>query len=176
MAEGLQHLWAGWRGEYIADANTTARTDVSTHVPEECVFCRIFTSKLPDTETFVVSTGSLCVGILNLYPYTSGHMMVIPKSHVANLGDLSNDESRELWAMINRADAAVRKAFNPDGVNVGINQGRAAGAGIPAHLHVHIVPRWSADTNFMTAIADTRIIPESLSRTHSRLVEAWNTL
>ncbi len=173
--EGLAHLWAGWRSDYIAGANTSSRSEVSSHVPEGCTFCRIFASSLPDTETFVVDSGKWCVAILNLYPYTSGHMMVIPRSHVANIGDLNPEESNELWEMINQADAAVRRAFQPEGVNIGINQGRAAGAGIPAHLHVHIVPRWAADTNFMTAVADTRIIPESLSNTHQRILAAWSS-
>jgi diadenosine tetraphosphate (Ap4A) HIT family hydrolase len=110
---------------------------------------------------------------MNRYPYTSGHMMVIPRRHIANIGDLDPDESTELWQMINHGDAAVRKTFDPDGVNVGINQGRAAGAGIPAHLHVHIVPRWASDTNFMTTIAETRVIPEPLNRSHERLAATW---
>lgn len=173
---GLAHLWAGWRSDYIAGANATSRTEVSSHTPEGCTFCRIFASSLSHAETFVVESGKRCVAILNLYPYTSGHMMVIPRAHVANIGDLNADESNDLWAMINQADAAVRRAFRPEGVNIGINQGRAAGAGIPAHLHVHVVPRWSADTNFMTAVADTRIIPESLDETYRRLMAAWGTV
>jgi diadenosine tetraphosphate (Ap4A) HIT family hydrolase len=173
---GLAHLWAGWRNEYISDANANGRTDVASHVADDCVFCRILESGLPDADTLIVAHGERCIGIMNRYPYTSGHMMVIPRRHLANIGDLDADESAELWLMINQGDAAVRKTFDPDGVNVGINQGRAAGAGIPAHLHVHIVPRWASDTNFMTTIAETRVIPEPLNRSHQRLAETWQSL
>jgi diadenosine tetraphosphate (Ap4A) HIT family hydrolase len=176
VTQGLAHLWAGWRGEYIADANEAGRTDISKHEPSGCVFCRLFASELPPLDTLIVARGQFCVAILNRYPYTSGHMMLIPNRHVANLADLTPDESAELWTMINHGDSSVRRAYSPDATNVGINQGRAAGAGIPAHLHVHVVPRWASDTNFMTAIADTRIIPEPLERTHARLVEAWSLI
>jgi diadenosine tetraphosphate (Ap4A) HIT family hydrolase len=176
VAEGLAHLWAGWRDGYISSANANGRTDVSTHASDDCVFCRILASGLPDSDTLIVAHGTGCVGIMNRYPYTSGHMMVIPRRHVANIGDLDSDESAELWLMINQGDAAVRTAFDPDGVNIGVNQGRAAGAGIPAHLHVHIVPRWASDTNFMTTIAETRVIPEPLDRSHQRLSATWQSL
>ena len=109
---------------------------------------------------------------MNLYPYTSGHLMVMPLRHVGELEALTDDERDELWASVTRAVSAVKAVYAPDGVNVGINLGRAAGAGVPGHLHVHVVPRWLADSNFMTAVADTRVLPESLGESAAKLRKA----
>ncbi len=111
--------------------------------------------------------------MVNIFPYTSGHLMVMPCRHVGDLSALTDDEAAALMAMTRQATAAVQAAYAPDGINVGINLGRAAGAGVPGHLHVHVVPRWTGDTNFMTSVAETRVMPEPLSQTFERLHGAW---
>ena len=111
--------------------------------------------------------------ILNAYPYNSGHVMVLPNRAVADLDDLTREEHEELWRLVTDAVTAIRAAYSPEGVNVGLNLGRAAGAGVPDHLHVHCLPRWAGDTNFMTSVAETRVLPEPLDETHSRLTAAW---
>ena len=111
--------------------------------------------------------------MLNVFPYTSGHLMVLPRRAVAELSGLTDEEYLELWATVRDAVAAVETALDPGGVNVGVNLGRAAGAGIPGHLHVHVVPRWSGDTNFTTTVANVRVLPEALEESWRRLREAW---
>ncbi len=161
----VEHLWAGWRMAYV-----TAGVDVAEG---STLFEAIVASDLPDDETFIVWRGDECFALMNLHPYTSGHVMVLPKRGVAELGDLTESESAELWDGVRAAVAAVTTAFGPHGVNVGANLGRGAGAGIPDHLHMHIVPRWDGDTNFMTAIANTRVMPEALIESWRRIVDAW---
>ncbi len=138
-----------------------------------CTFCKILGSSEPDEATYVVWRGRECAAVLNAYPYASGHVLVMPIRHVGEIGELSGDESAGMWSAIRDAVAALGEAYAPEGLNVGFNLGRAAGAGIPAHLHAHVVPRWLGDTNFMTALAETRVLPESLSLTWERLREAW---
>ncbi len=140
---------------------------------EQTLFEAIEASGLPDEETFVVHRGPKCLALLNAYPYTSGHLLVVPRRARAALAELTEDEHAALWSTVRDAVAAVEAAYSPDGVNVGLNQGAAAGAGVPSHLHVHVLPRWSGDTNFMTTTADTRVLPEALGKTWRRLVEAW---
>ena len=170
-------LDATWRGAYIESATKAERDDVADgfDVGDEarCVFCSILTSGRPDNETHIVHRGVSAMAILNAYPYTSGHVMVMPLRHVGELTDLAEGERNELIAMLTEANAAVKKVYQPDGANVGINLGRAAGAGVPGHLHVHLVPRWNGDTNFMTSIAEVRVVPESLDRTRTKLTDAW---
>jgi ATP adenylyltransferase len=126
-----------------------------------------------DESNYIVHRGKHCIVILNAYPYTSGHCMVMPVRHVGTLVDLNADEATELWSLVTHASAALGSAYAPEGINVGANLGRAAGAGIPGHLHVHLVPRWNGDTNFMTAIAETRVVPESLASSWRKLRAAW---
>ena len=145
----------------------------ATDVGEQTLFEAIDASGLPDEETFVVHRGPKCLALLNAYPYTSGHLLVVPRRARAVLAELTEDEHAALWSTVRDAVAAVEAAYSPDGVNVGLNQGAAAGAGVPSHLHVHVLPRWSGDTNFMTTTADTRVLPEALGETWRRLVEAW---
>jgi ATP adenylyltransferase len=168
-------LWAGWRSEYIDGVNDEKVPGLQS---ESCVFCAILTSGRPDDETHVLwrHPRGGAVGIINAYPYTSGHMMVMPTRHVANLEDLDDDEGRALWAALGQAVRAVRSAYAPDGLNVGANLGKAAGAGVPGHLHIHVVPRWTGDTNFMTSVAEVRVLPESLSSSSARLRQAWSDL
>ncbi len=174
MAEGeLDRLWAGWRSRYVNgddDERLEAADDAGVG---GSLFERILACGLSDAESYILWRGEHCFAILNAYPYTSGHMMVLPNRAVADLELLSPAESAELWAGVQHGVAAVKAAYRPDGVNVGINLGRAAGAGVPDHLHVHVVPRWFADTNFATSIANARLLPESLEDTWTRLSDAW---
>lgn len=164
----LEHLWAGWRSEYIEGATNPPPTGA-----DGCVMCRLGEVEEPAAESHVLWRGGLTAAALNAYPYTSGHLMVIPRRHVGELEDLSPDEAAELWATATAAVRAVKAAYRPEGINVGLNLGRAAGAGIPGHLHVHVLPRWAGDSNFMTSVAETRVMPETLSRSWSKLREAW---
>lgn len=127
-----------------------------------CIFC----ARQAD---LVVFDGSLCYVILNLYPYNNGHLMIVPSRHVATLGELTTEELTEIGTLTQRAEAALMEAYQPHGLNVGINLGKSAGAGILDHLHVHVVPRWSGDTNFMTVVGDMRVLPEDLGASAARL-------
>lgn len=167
----LERLWAGWRSEYI-ESVTSEPHDSSG---ESCVFCRILASGLDDEATHVLwrHPDGTAIAILNAYPYTSGHLMVMPTRHVADLEDLDSNESGALWSGITLAVAAMKKAYRPDGLNVGANLGRSAGAGVPGHLHLHVLPRWAGDSNFMTSVAEARVLPESLSASAAKLRRAW---
>ena len=169
---GLARLWAGWRSGYIERLNDDG-AEVRPDLDGRSLFERIFASDLPDDESFILWRGRWCFAVLNAYPYGSGHLMVLPQRAVPDVGDLMNDESAELWEGVRTAVAAIRRAYEPDGVNVGINLGAGAGAGVPDHLHVHCLPRWSGDTNFMTTVAETRILPEPLAVTWQKLHDAW---
>lgn len=158
----LERLWAGWRSVYIESA-TAAPSD------GECVFCAILESGLPDEKTHIVSRSDRSFVILNAYPYTSGHLMVMPLRHVPDLSDLDPDERIDLWETVHHAIDTVNAAYKPEGINLGANLGQAAGAGVPGHVHVHVVPRWAGDTNFMTSVAETRVMPESLDQTWNKL-------
>ena len=161
----LERLWAGWRSTYIQSALSDD--------DDGCVFCGILASGKPDEGIYVLWRGTHCFAILNAYPYTSGHLMLMPLRHVGELEELTPDETAELWAGVTDAVKAVKAAYSPGGINVGINLGRGAGAGVPGHLHVHCLPRWGADTNFMTSIAEARVLPEALPDTYRRLHAAW---
>jgi ATP adenylyltransferase len=162
----IERLWAGWRGEYVGSATAQDPRD-------QCVFCRILASGEPDEATYTLWRGKHVVAILNAYPYTSGHLMVMPSRHVADLEALDAEEGAELWGALTAAVTAVKAAYTPDGLNVGANLGLAGGAGIPGHLHLHCLPRWNGDTNFMTSVAETRVLPEALPATWARLRATW---
>jgi len=166
-SRAMDRLWAGWRSSYVAVAGNGEPTG------ERSLFRRILASGLPDEETHVVWRGQLNFAILNAYPYTSGHVLVMPYREVGELEDLTPDESGELWAAVRDAVVAIKTAYAPQGVNVGLNLGQAAGAGIPSHMHVHVLPRWNADSNFMTAVAEVRVLPEALGDTWRKLRAAW---
>jgi ATP adenylyltransferase len=138
-----------------------------------CVFCAIVRSAEADDARYVLWTGSFTTALLNAYPYAPGHVMVLPIRHVRDLDELEPEEAVELWDGVHRAVAAVKTAYHPEGMNLGANLGRAAGAGIPAHLHAHVVPRWIGDTNFMTSVAGVRVLPESLGDSWAKLRAAW---
>ncbi len=164
----LERLWNGWRSSYISSLGSDA-----DEPGQGSVFTRILESGLPDDQTNIVHRGRNCFAILNAYPYGTGHLLVLPYREVANLDDLDGAETAELWATVTDAVGAVTAAYSPDGVNVGLNLGRAAGGSVSEHLHVHVVPRWIGDGNFMTAIANTRTLPEPLDDTAAKLRVAW---
>ena len=163
----LEQLWAGWRTEYVSSAGASGPGD------DGCVFCRILASGESDETAKVVWRGGRIVALLNAYPYTSGHLMVMPERHVGEVEDLTTEEGAELWQAVTAAVRALKAAYTPDGINVGANLGRAAGAGVPGHFHVHLLPRWNGDTNFMTTVAEVRVMPESLDATWRKLTSAW---
>ena len=137
------------------------------------MFTRILGSGLDDEESFIVHRSPLCFAILNAYPYATGHLLVLPLREVANLEDLRSDETLDLWATVTAATVALKASHSPDALNVGINLGAAAGGSISRHLHVHVVPRWNGDSNFMTSVASTRTIPEPLPLTADKIRKAW---
>ena len=166
----LERLWAGWRQEYIVRATEEDSDDRSE---DGCVFCRILAGDEAADDAYIVWRDDRVAAILNAYPYSPGHLLVMPVRHVAEVEDLSPEEGAALWNTVVAAVAAVKAAYRPHGLNLGANLGRPAGAGIPAHFHVHCVPRWDGDTNFMTTVAGTRVLPESLPATLARVRAAW---
>ena len=156
-------LWAPWRLEYVTQADEQ----------EGCVFCLEATGTVATGESLLVCEGSSAVALLNKYPYSSGHLMVAPRRHVGELADLGSDEVFEIHRLSVAAVDALGRLYGPDGFNLGWNLGRAAGAGITDHVHLHVVPRWSGDTNFMPVLADVKVVPEHLLVTRDRLREAW---
>ena len=165
---GLEALWAGWRSEYIERVTGAGHS-------AGCVFCAILSSGLPDEETYVVwrHPAGTAVAILNAYPYTSGHLMVMPTRHVGEIEELAGTEGEAIWRGIGDGVQAIKAAYRPDGCNVGANLGRAAGAGVPGHFHMHVLPRWVGDTNFMTSVAQARVLPEALSVSAAKIRSAW---
>ncbi|MCU1355917.1 MAG: hypothetical protein JWM89_1335 [Acidimicrobiales bacterium] len=168
----LARLWAGWRSTYI-ERITGDHAEVRPDAAGRSLFERILGSGLSDEDANIVWRGPTCFVVLNAYPYGSGHLLVLPNRAVADLSGLTAEEATELWSTVHLAVAAIEAAYEPDGVNVGLNLGAGAGAGVPDHLHVHCLPRWSADTNFMTAVAETRVLPEPLAVTWQKLTAAW---
>jgi diadenosine tetraphosphate (Ap4A) HIT family hydrolase len=168
----LERLWAGWRSSFVTSASGSSGGSAADG---DCVFDAILASGQPDTETHILwrHPGGLAFAILNAYPYTSGHLMVMPIRHVADLEALTADEAAAVWDGLSRAVRAIKAAYHPDALNVGANVGRAAGAGVPGHFHLHALPRWNGDTNFMTTVANTRVLPETLSTTAGKLRAAW---
>jgi ATP adenylyltransferase len=161
----LERLWAGWRSEYVEGAATA----------EGCVFCRILASDEPGDKTYIVRRDAVCAVVLNAYPYASGHLLVMPVRHVSDLEELDDDEAGGMWRELADSVRALKSAYTPDGLNVGANLGRSAGAGVPGHFHMHCVPRWNGDTNFMTTLAETRMLPEALPATYEKVRKAWPT-
>lgn len=170
--DSMPRLWAGWRIPYIvADDDERAKG----HDAELSLFEGIEQSGLDDSVTYILWRGEHCFALLNAYPYTSGHLMVLPKVAVENVEDLDEYTYVELFSGVRMGIRAVKAALSPDGVNMGMNLGRASGAGVPDHVHVHVVPRWSGDTNFITSVAEARVLPESLADTWQRLRDVWPT-
>jgi ATP adenylyltransferase len=174
----LDHLWAGWRSAYVssianAPPEPTAAGDEDAGGTADCVFCRILASGEPDEVRHLVWRGDLTAVLLNAFPYATGHMLVMPTRHVGEVEDLEGPEAAEMWAAVRDAIVALKAVYKPDGLNVGLNLGRAAGAGIPGHLHVHVMPRWFGDTSFVTTVSSLRVMPEPLAETWAKLRRAW---
>ena len=173
---GLERLWAGWRTSYMDEVTADGNTGLSALGGS--VFTRILRAidagELTDETAYVVHRSEHTFAILNAYPYGSGHLLVMPYLEAARLEDLSAEESTDLWRTINQAVVAIKRAYRPEGVNIGFNLGRAAGAGVPTHLHGHVLPRWDADSNFMTTVAEARVLPEPLSVSWQKLSDAWS--
>jgi len=163
----LDRLWAGWRTTYIDGIVTQPPVDAD----HDCLFERL--AREPDDVSLVLARNEHAFAVMNAYPYGSGHLMVAPLRHEPTLAGLSSDEAAALMALMQDANVAVLAAYSPDGINVGANIGRAAGAGVPGHVHVHVLPRWSGDTNFMTTIAEARVLPEPLTKSYEKLRAAW---
>jgi ATP adenylyltransferase len=153
----MERLWSPWRLTYVT----------GTASAPGCIFCEADES--PSQNELVLVRASTSYVILNLYPYNNGHLMVVPKRHVATLAAASAEELSELMQLTRDAEAALTEAYQPQGINVGINLGRAAGAGVVDHLHIHLVPRWNGDTNFMSVVGNVRVLPEELGATAARL-------
>ena len=157
-------IWAPWRLAYVKDA--------SKDTEEGCIFC-VKPEEDDDRANLIVHRGEHSFVILNLYPYTNGHLMVAPYEHIAGFQELSPDTVAEMMALAQRAMARLEEVYDPHGYNVGINQGRVAGAGVEHHIHLHVVPRWGGDTNFMPVIADTKVMPQTLEQSYDALAGAF---
>jgi ATP adenylyltransferase len=157
----MDYLWTPWRYRYIAEAKNATG----------CVFCAAAEANR-DEEMLIVQRGVKNYVILNRYPYTSGHVMIVPYLHTADFAGLERDTAAEMMLLTQRVQAAIDDVYHPDGFNMGMNLGRSAGAGIENHLHMHLLPRWAGDTNFMTTVGETRLEPEDLSTTYTRLRKA----
>jgi ATP adenylyltransferase len=154
----MERLWTPWRMEYIQ----------GVHEAEGCIFCDL-PSAGDDERVYILGRGALAFVVLNAYPYNPGHLMVAPFRHVGEFEELDEDEWEDIGRLLRRSVVAIKAAADPAGFNVGMNLGRVAGAGIPDHLHWHVVPRWSGDTNFMSIVGETRVLPELLAETYAKL-------
>ena len=154
----MNHIWSPWRMKYIEKTEKEAG----------CVFCNAL-AKANDADSLIAFRGERAFVILNLYPYASGHLMVVPFEHIATLEELEPATRAEMMELTSRCTTVLRNIYQPQAFNVGANIGEAAGAGVPGHVHIHIVPRWGADTNFITVLGETRVLPESLEDTYKRV-------
>jgi ATP adenylyltransferase len=157
LCVAMDYLWTPWRYAYVTTAGKVAG----------CVFCEL--TKLPDEEAHIVHRGKHCFVVLNTYPYTPGHVMVVPYAHLDQLEKLPITSAHEMMDLCQTMERVLRQLYTPDGVNLGMNIGRAAGAGVVGHIHMHVLPRWVGDSNFMTAVAETRTLPEALETTYQRI-------
>jgi ATP adenylyltransferase len=153
----MDHLWSPWRLEYVTGKSTSPG----------CVFCDAVEGR--EQSDLIVWQGTTCFVILNLYPYNNGHLMIVPNRHIGTLAEATSDELHELIELTRRAEIVLTEAYAPHGLNMGINLGKPAGAGVLDHVHLHVVPRWNGDTNFMTVVGATRVLPEELPQSAARL-------
>lgn len=195
----MDHLWTPWRYAYVTQleaggpqSNQASDSDIRPGVPAalaawpgdcHCVFCNLVAAadyaiaqgmapEAADRAANIVLRGATCFVCLNAYPYATGHVMVVPHAHEASLGALAAEAAQEMMVLAQRIARALEEAYHPDGMNLGLNQGKAAGAGVAGHLHLHALPRWLGDTNFMTVVSETRLLPETLDQTWERLRSA----
>jgi ATP adenylyltransferase len=155
-----ERIWAPWRFAYVKDATKAEQ--------QGCIFC-VKPDEGDDEANLIVHRGERCFVILNLFPYTNGHLMVAPYEHHSSLADLDAETVAEMMSLTQRAIGALEESYSPHGYNIGFNQGRVAGAGVEHHIHMHVVPRWGGDTNFMPVLADTRVMPQSLEESYAAL-------
>ncbi len=160
----MDRLWTPWRYKYVSSASGESS-------PKQCVFC-IQAAAGDDDRFFIVLRAKHNFLMLNLYPYTNGHLLIVPYEHVAKLSDADPEALTEMMQLATRVESAFHELYKPDGVNLGMNLGEAAGAGVPGHVHMHMLPRWSGDASFMSTVAETRILPEELAVTYKRLKTA----
>jgi ATP adenylyltransferase len=188
----VDHLWTPWRYAYVTESGRTQRQGIPDELSawpgdEGCVFCNMIASvnyavangmaaETAEAAAGIVLRAQHCFICLNRYPYTSGHIMVLPYEHQASLAALSKETANELMDLAQKSECALAKAYTPDGYNFGLNLGRAAGAGVTGHLHLHAMPRWVGDTNFMTVVSETRILPEDFNVTWKRMREAFASI
>jgi ATP adenylyltransferase len=156
----VERLWSPWRHDYIVKAGADSSST--------CVFCDA-PKGANDEESFILHRASHNFVILNLYPYISGHLMIAPYDHLADLDSAAKESTDEMMDLVKVSQTALRDVYRPDGFNIGMNLGRAGGAGVAGHFHMHVMPRWSGDTNFMTTVGETRVLSESLSTTYEKL-------
>ena len=157
----MDYLWTPWRYAYVSTAEKTSG----------CIFCDMLRAG-DDAKSRIVHRGRQCFIVLNTFPYTSGHVMIVPYDHVDELRKLSRESADEMMELSQRMEEVLRQLYSPSGINLGMNIGQAAGAGVAGHIHMHVLPRWTADSNFMTVVGETRILPESLEITYERIKEA----
>jgi ATP adenylyltransferase len=162
----MDYLWTPWRYAYITTASKNEGKD-------GCIFCEL--PKLADEEAKIVYRGQHCYIILNSFPYTSGHVMVVPFAHLDELQKLPEAAAHEMMALTQKMERVLRQIYSPDGINLGMNIGRAAGAGVVGHVHMHVLPRWVGDTNFMTVVGESRVLPEALDVTYERVKRALDS-
>ncbi|MBF0521562.1 MAG: HIT domain-containing protein [Candidatus Omnitrophica bacterium] len=159
----MQHLWAPWRVGYITDAQKHKKG---------CVFCRMLKDK-KDEKSQILIRREFSFVVLNIFPYNNGHLLILPNRHVDDLSKLSQKEKQELWGLLEETKDLLDRTLKPAGYNIGINLGRIAGAGFPGHLHIHVVPRWNGDANFMPVVAHTKVISQSLNELYKLLNDAY---
>ena len=158
----FKNLWAPWRMKYISELNN----------PGDCFLCGYIKTPAEDADNLVLWRSESALACMNRFPYTNGHLLIAPTAHVSELAELNEAEMLELMQMLSKGQQALRKALNAQGFNVGINFGRCAGAGLPGHLHFHIVPRWEGDTNFMAITGQTRVIPQDINESYQAIKAA----
>ena len=161
----LDRIWAGWRSTYISGMTGTDASE------DGCLFCTL--EATDDDEALVVERTPLTFTVMNAFPYTTGHMLIAPLRHVAEFEELTAEEGAEIFAALQRSVMALKQAMKPHGLNLGVNIGRVAGAGVPGHVHAHALPRWDGDANFVTAVAEARVLPEDIRTTWQKLKDAW---
>jgi len=159
----MDRLWSPWRYAYVSDASLSSG----------CIFCD-HASSGEDRKHYILHRGRKNYALLNLYPYTTGHLMIAPYEHVASLGETSEGTLEEMILLARRSEEALRAVYHPSGLNLGMNIGECAGAGVAGHIHLHVVPRWPADSNFMTTVGETRVLPEDLETTYRKLLAAYS--
>jgi len=155
----MERLWAPWRVKYVSNPDKE----------KECIFCKKSQEK-DDKRNLIISRKQYCFALLNIYPYNNGHIMIAPYKHTGDIAQLGENELLEMFSLVKELEVKIKSILNPDGFNIGINIGKSAGAGMENHLHIHLVPRWDGDTNFMATISDTRVISQALEELYELLM------